>query len=109
MVVVVADAPIDQSLRFGGTRLFRRQAGDDQYQSSAIPFSRGGETVTGGLRMTGLQTVRTDVLIEQRVAVVLRNAVPFEDLVRIVVIVLRKVRSEEHTSELQSLMRISYA
>src|SRR3546814_10317300 len=97
--------------------------------------------------MTGLQTVRTDIFIEQGVAVVLRNAVPFEDLVRIVVIVLRKVadrrfhqkrkvvrrrqmlrvwpagsiatgrvghaervrRSEEHTSELPSLMRISYA
>src|SRR3546814_1799130 len=39
----------------------------------------------------------------------LAGAVDFDDLIRKTVHLLNENRSEEHTSELQSLMRISYA
>src|SRR3546814_4086722 len=46
----------------------------------------------------------------ERVAQLHRRTVAFEQCDRCVVVILGvRVRSEEHTSELQSLMRISYA
>src|SRR3546814_3149968 len=78
--------------------LFRAGAEQEQEQcKSGTPA--GGKDETGGHLGQGFLCARRFL---QRVASGLRN-------VRHIVGRQRRVRSEEHTSELQSLMRISYA
>src|SRR3546814_6608800 len=93
----------------------RTSIGMDGFRSLAVPGSRGREDVGVELRRIGFGAVLgklggigdavADLPVELLQPVFVGMAPVDQDLAQM----LDRVRSEEHTSELQSLMRISYS
>src|SRR3546814_1665349 len=80
-------APGHQPFRLFAARLCAGQARHDHDQAAPIAFRRAEKAIASFRCMPRFEPVRAGEMAQDRIA----------------------VRSEEHTSELQSLMRISYA
>src|SRR3546814_3085793 len=88
-------------------RQLRPRRGD--HVGNAFPAEAGGTSDAGGMnRVIPIQSCADDLVYPRRRIVGQHHAVRTV-LVQVAIIDEGKPRSEEHTSELQSLMRISYA
>src|SRR6185312_17513047 len=87
----LAICPAGDPLALRCALLHAFHAGEDEDDAAAAAYGRADEAIARLLGMPGLDAVGAEVLIEQRIAVALLDAVIGEVLLGLIVIVLREV------------------
>src|SRR3546814_7590573 len=101
--LVARKAPGHQPLRLLAARHFAGQARHNHDQAAPVALRRTEKAIARFRRMSGFEPVCACETAQNRIAVRL------DDRLAVGRYAVLEFRSEEHTSELQSLMRISYA
>ncbi len=103
--VVFAERPLDQPLALLRARLRRGQPAQHDQNPTVAALGGSDQAVAGFLGVAGFQSIGAEILIEERIAVPLRDLVEGEFLLAIDLVELRKVLDRAHRHRREIMRR----